>query len=329
MLLKSAAVIAALALLTLASAHARAQTQQQKGQSDEAVVDEFVTSRGFIIEVQKPSAKSKATTRPPRRVASAPKKKATPPDTVKQGGGPAAGTSDAARQNNAPAVQDAGGAGDGVQVLTASTLPPLGLGYSIYLRDEATGGLLPAPAGKTYRTGDAIFMVIEPNADGYLYVFNAENGKDPVMIYPSVLLRGGENDVRAHIRETYPEDPELPFRFEDPPANEHLYLVLSREPLAGVPTGAALVKYCGKNADECLWRPTASLWARISASALDRGVREWRGGQIAQADAQPVTPVTLQRGIRVKRDAPRPMTVRVSRSPAEPLVVTKIELMHK
>lgn len=327
---KLAATFAALALLMLASAHARVQTQQQQQQNDDKVVDEFVTTRGIIFDVPaKPSAKAKpATRRRPAAVA-----KAKPSGGAKQGGGATAGSSsDVAGQEAQPApdatVTDASLVEDGVQIVKASTLPALGLGYSIYMRDEATGALLPAPAGKSYQTGDSIFMVLEPTADGYLYVFNAENGKNPVMIYPSVLLRGGENDVRAHIRETFPEYPDVPFRFEDPPSNEHVYIVVSREPLAGVPTGAALRKYCGKSGEDCEWRPTAAQWARISAASLDRSVREG-SGQIAQADTQPVMPVMLQRGIRVKKDAPRPMTVRVSKSPDAPMLVTKIELLHK
>jgi hypothetical protein len=322
---KLAATLAALALLALASAHARVRTQQQ-GQGDDKVVDEFVQTRGILFDVPaKTGAKAKPGT---RRRPAASVAKAKPQGGAKQGGGP----SDVAGQKAQPAANgaasDAAAAEEGVQVIKTSTLPALGLGYSIYVRDEETGGLLPAGAGRTYRTGDAIFMVLEPSADGYLYVFNAENGKDPVMIYPNVQLRDGANDVRAHMRETYPDDPEAPFRFEDPPADEHVYIVLTREPLAGLPTGAALRKFCGKNVRDCEPRPTAAQWERILAGALGGGVREWRG-QIAQADAQPVMPVMLQRGIRVKRDAPKPMTVRVSKSPDAPMVVTKIVLLHK
>ncbi|HEV7889839.1 MAG TPA: DUF4384 domain-containing protein [Pyrinomonadaceae bacterium] len=324
---KAAAILAALALLTLASAHARVQTQQQE-QNDEAVIDDFVTKRGFIIELEKPSAKPKPRTR--RKPGSGGVAKVKPSGGVNQGGGSAASPSDVAGQKVQPAADsaesDASLVEDGVQIVKASTLPALGLGYSIYMRDEATGGILPAPAGKSYQTGDAIFMVLEPSADGYLYVFNAENGKDPVMIYPSVLLHGGENAVRSHIRETFPEYPTWPFRFYDPPSNEHVYIVLSREPLAGVPTGEALRKFCGKNTDECDWRPTAAQWSRIYAASLDRAVRM---GEVAQVGAEPVMPLTLQRGIRIKKDAPKPMNVRVNKSPNAPLLVTKIELLHK
>ena len=245
---KLAAILATLALLTLASAHARVQTQQQE-QNDEKIVDDFITTRGIIFEVpSKPAAKPKTNTR--RRPNSGGVAKAKQSGGAKQGGGTAAGSSEVAGQKAQPAADsaasDAAVVEEGVQIIKASTLPALGLGYSVYMRDPETGTLLPAPAGKTYRKDDTIFMVIEPSADGYLYVFNAPDGKDPMMLYPNPLFHGGENDVRAHIRETYPEDPEHPFEFDEKPAYELLYIVLSREPIAGVPTGAALRKFCGK-----------------------------------------------------------------------------------
>jgi hypothetical protein len=105
-------------------------------------------------------------------------------------------------------------------------------------------------------------------------------------------------------------------------------VVVSREPLVGVPSGDALEKFCAKSRDDCQWRPTAALWARISAAALDRRVVEARGTQIAQAETQPVMPAMLQRGIKLKREEPAPSIVRVSDSPTAKMLVTKIELAH-
>jgi hypothetical protein len=327
MRLKSATLLAALALLTLASARAQAQQQNQK---DDKVIDDFVTTRGIIFDVPKASAKPKPNTRrKPTPVVA----KAKPPGEVKQGGG-AVGATDVARQNGGPSGPSAGGMGtdagtaDGVQIIKVGTLPSLALGYTVYMRD-ASGALMAVPSSKPYKTGDRIAIVLETNADGYLYVFDAENGKNPVMLYPNVQLNGGANEVRAHVRETYPSDIDLAFEFVDPPATEHVFIVVSREPLAGVPTGDALEKFCAKNRDDCQWRPTAAQWARISAAALDRRVVEARSAQIAQADTQPVMPAMLQRGIKLKREEPAPAVVRVSDSPAAKMLVTKIELAHK
>ncbi|MFL6282389.1 MAG: DUF4384 domain-containing protein [Pyrinomonadaceae bacterium] len=332
---KSAILLAALALLTLAAAHAQTQQQGQKDepqQKDEKVIDDFVTTRGIIFDAPAPAKPKQSTRRRPGSGVASTKK--STPGGAKQGGA-TAGAVDAARQpapSTTPtdATEPSSGAADGAQFVKASSNASrsLALGYTIYMKD-ASGALLPAQASRSYRTGDRIAIVLETNMDGYLYVFDAENGKNPVMLYPSVQLNGGSNEVRAHVRETYPSDLDLAFEFVDPPATEHLYVVVSREPLAGVPSGDALEKFCAKSRDDCQWRPTAAQWARISAAALDRRIVEARSTQIAQADTQPVMPSMLQRGIKLKKEEPAPSIVRVSDSPAARMLVTKIELAHK
>jgi hypothetical protein len=96
-----------------------------------------------------------------------------------------------------------------------------------------------------------------------------------------------------------------------------------------VPTGEALVKFCAKVSGDCEWEPTRAQWAEITAGAADRRVVEAKGRQIAQLDAQPVPPGALSRGIKLKREEPKPSVVRVSDSPAAKMLVTKIELVHK
>jgi len=319
---KLAMILAVLALLTLAST--RAQTQQQ----DQKVIDDFVTTRGFIIETSKSSAKPKPTPRrrPGSSVAST--KKSSQPNGTQQSGA-TAGSTDVAKQNDGAAnggAETTNGAADGVKFLNASDLS-LGLGYTVYMKDSS-GALLAVPASKTYMAGDRIALVLEPSTDSYLYIFNAPDGKNPEMLYPSVLLNNGTNALRAHVRETFPSDIEFAYQFDNTPATEHLYLVVSRAPLPEVPTGAALEKFCAKNRDDCTWRPTAALWSRIAAGALDRSVVEAHG-QLAQANVPAVLPATLQRGIKLKREEPAPAILRVADSPTAKMLVTKIELMHK
>lgn len=330
---KAATILATLSLLTFAAIHAPSQAQQQEGQKEEKVIEDFVTTRGIIFETPAKAATKPGTRRKPNSGVASTKK--STPSGAKQGGG-AVGSADVAQQKNDPvdttpaSTEPASGAADGAQFIKASSNAPrsLALGYTIYMKD-ASGALLPAQASRNYKTGDRIAIVLETNMDGYLYVFDAENGKNPVMLYPSVQLNGGSNDVRAHVRETYPSDMDLAFEFVDPPATEHVYVVVSREPLAGVPSGDALEKFCAKSRDDCQWRPTAAQWARISAAALDRRIIEARSTQIAQADTQPVMPAMLQRGIKLKKEEPAPSVVRVSDSPAARMLVTKIELAHK
>lgn len=332
---KSATLIAALALLTLAAAHAQTQQQGQKDepqQKDEKVIEDFVTTRGIIFDAPAPS-KPKPSTRRRQGSGVASTKKVSPSSGETKQGGAAVGAVDVA-QKPEPSATPTGagdasaGAADGAQFIKASSAPrSLALGYTIYVKDS-TGALLAVPASKSYKSGDRIAIVLETNADGYLYVFDAENGKNPLMLYPNVQLNGGANDVRAHVRETYPSDLDLAFEFDATPATEHLFIVVSREPLAGVPTGDELARFCAKNREDCYWRPTAAQWARITAAALDRRVVEARGTQIAQANVEPVMPNMLQRGIKLKKEEPAPSVVRVSDSPAAKMLVTKIELAH-
>jgi len=329
---KSATILAALALLFLVSA--RAQTQQQD-QKDDKIIDDFVTTRGFIFNSAKPAAKPTPASSRRRQGSSVASTKKNATNGAKQGGG-TAGSTDVAKQNSGTpdaatgsASTDGDATDNSAQFIKASTLMnTLALGYTIYMKDS-TGALLAVPTSKTYKTGDRIAIVLETVMDGYLYIFNAENGKNPLMLYPNVLLDKGQNAVRSHVRETYPADLDQAFEFVDPPAPEHVYIVVSRDPLPGIPTGDALDAYCGKNRADCYYRPTAAQWTRITAAALDRRVTEAQSTQIAQLNTQPVMPAMLQRGIKIKKEEPAPAILRVAYSPTEKMLVTKIELTHK
>lgn len=336
---KSATMLAALALLTLAPTHAQARQQSQKeDQKDEKVIEDFVTTRGVSFDTPAKTTGAKQGTPSRRRQGSG--------STAKSSGASSSGSVASTKKNGAkqgtasanslevaeggetPEPSSGGSTADGAQFIKASAMMrSLALGYTIYVKD-ATGALLPVPLSKSYKSGDRIAIVLETNADGYLYVFDAENGKNPQMLYPNVQLNHGGNEVRAHVRETYPADLDLAFEFDATPATEHLFIVVSREPLAGVPTGDALEKFCAKNREDCYWRPTAAQWTRISAAASDRGIVEAKNTQIAQANVEPVMPAALQRGIKLKKEEPAPSIVRVSDSPAAKMLVTKIELVH-
>src|SRR5947209_12359534 len=193
----------------------------------------------------------------------------------------------------------------------------------------SAGGLLAVDATQEYHSGDRIAVALEPNTEGYIYVFNAENDRDPVMLFPNVVLDKGTNAAHAHVRETYPTDVNYAFEFDANPAVENVYVIVSRYPLAGVPTGDALASFCGKKRDDCEWKPTPDLWQRIKSGATDRHVVEANNTQIAQLQKQPVQPASLQRGIKIKRDDPAPAVVRVADSPNADALVTAIKLVHK
>ena len=331
--------LAAFALLSCA-ATSRAQQQDQK------VIDDFVTSRGVTFDV--PATK---TARPQRQAARAgtPARrtgggaKNTGAGVAASGGKGASSTNatsaSAAPNKNAAAgggtngVAGANGAGAGkggaqTAKVSAVSLQPIALGYTVFLKDTA-GGLLAVDASREYHSGDRIAIALEPNTEGFIYVFNAENDRDPVMLFPNVLLDGGANATHAHVRETYPADVKYAFEFDQTPADEHVYVIVSRRPLEGVPTGDRLAEFCGKGRDDCYWKPTAEEWARIKSGAAGGRVVEVRNAQLARLQKQPVQPGALQRGIKLKRDDPAPAVVRMNDSPDSDTLVTVIKLVHK
>ena len=323
--------LAAFALLVCAPA-ARAQQQQQ----DQKVIDDFVGSRGVSFDA--PAKKTTTPSRTPSRAGTHRTSAGT-----KTVGGVASGnkcssnakatSTGAASNQNASAGTgdgDAGGDKGGAQTLKASATSgsrvPIALGYTVYMKDS-TGGLRAVDPSREYKAGDRIVIALEPNTEGYIYIFNAENDHDASMLFPNAQLDAGANAAHAHVRETYPADTRYAFEFDANPAIEHLYVVVSRRPLEGVPAGSALVEAC-KSCDEYGWKPTAEEWARIKSGAAGGHVIEAKNAQLAQLQ-KPVQPTTLQRGIKIKRDDPAPAVVRVNDSADADTLVTVIKLVHK
>jgi hypothetical protein len=343
---KTVSALAVVALMLFcASLAARAQ-QQQGQQQDQKVIDDFVTTRG--VSFDDPSAsnstqKHTTHTAPPHRSNSGSTASrshgsnsqggtlASNQHTPTTANGSKTGNTSAG-QSSEVAAQSDDVSNNGAQTLktsatTGGALRPVGLGYTVFMKDSA-GGLLPVDASREYKTGDQIVIALEPNTEGYLYIFDAENDRDPSMLFPNVALDGGANVAHAHERVTYPTDTKYAFEFDNNPAIENIYVVVSRHPLEGVPTGDALVAAC-KKCDEYGWRPTAAQWQRIKAGATDQHVVEAKNTQIAQLQAQPVPAASMQRGIRIKRDDPAPAVVRVAGSPDADALVTVIKLVHK
>jgi hypothetical protein len=335
MRLRTLSALAALALVTCA-ASARAQEQKQEQQ----VIEDFVTTRGVSFDA--PGSKTQKQAKPgptPRKSATAGKSSSA--------GAPSGGVASSkssggkASKSNKPTPRPSGGGSvtaqsggevvddTGAQVLKASAggARPIALGYTVLMKD-GVGRLSVVNSTHEFKTGDSIAIALETNTDGYLYLFNASDGRNPELLFPNAQLDGGANSLQAHARATFPADLSFDFRFTDPPAREHLFVVLSREPLAEVPTGAALVEFCGASVEDCAWKPSAALWERLRGGVKGRGIVEAKNTQLAQA-SQPVMPQMLQRGLKVKKEDPRPAVVRVNNSPDADILVTEIILVHK
>jgi hypothetical protein len=348
----------ALALLTPFAAPPFAQdsTPQPPQQDDQDIIDDFVTTRGaaFGERPKKPANTNTSGNTPPKKtaksstVAVAPgnkksgrlsgfKKTPPPRETVatntanKSTAGPG-GTNTNANTNTNAGAPDAGKPADTAPAVEASAEAPggpIGLGYTILLL-AGDGSNTVVDSARAFAAGDKIRIALETNADGFLYIFNAENdGPAPLMLYPHAALDGGANRIAAHARDFFPADLRYSFEFDDAAATEHLYVIFSRRPLADVPAGEALLAHCGGAArDDCYWKPAPEQWERLKAAAGAGRVAEKRNDDLAKAQTPPAAPA-LARGIKVKKDEPAPSVVRMNASAESDVLLTKIKLVHK
>ncbi|HEV7376145.1 MAG TPA: DUF4384 domain-containing protein [Pyrinomonadaceae bacterium] len=203
----------------------------------------------------------------------------------------------------------------------------LGLGYTLYKRDSM-GNAVRVDPSQEFHAGDRIRLSLETNTDGYLYIFHTENDGEPEMLYPDVRLGKGNNQIEAHVPYEIPwNEPGVEnwFKFDANPANERLYVVVTRQPLPGVPVGSALVDYCGQN--RCPWQPPVGVWAQVKLNGQAKVgvVRSARYGQKQSTLEREAT----TRGLGLDQAAPEPSIIRMNVSSNAPILVTAVELVHK
>ncbi len=214
--------------------------------------------------------------------------------------------------------------------LIVKTNSSIGLGYTVYQRD-ASGNPVRASQSREFHQGDAVRLVVESNIDGYLYVFHTENDGQSQMIFPDARLNEGRNNIAAHVPYEVPSSREANpnlrwFIFDEKPATERLYLVVTKRPLPGVPIGNELVAYCRTNAGACPWRPAEAAWTQLAANV--NSVREEKSGEFGQMQTA-VERDAVERGLGLGLDAPAPSVIRMSKSPQAKQLVTMVALIHK
>lgn len=321
-------LLASAAFALALCAAARAQDERQK---DQQVVDDFVVTRGVSLDPPGRQKQKQAKPAPtPARNSSAKNRKpaAGSPSGDATASKSAAGKGGASPKSGgagaAAVPPDGGAAGDGAKLVPAAART-LSLGYTLFLKDR-DGRLAYADPSQEFRTGDRIAIAFESNADGYLYLFNSSGAaKTPDMIFPSASIDDGSNALRTSTYETFPSEADAGFVFTEPAGTERLFVVFSRTPLAGVPTGEALVKFCRGKGEGCVWPVAAAQWSRILVGAKGRTIKT----QLAQEGPPPDTLGMIQRGIRVTRSAPKPAFLRVGDTPDADVLVTEIVLTHK
>lgn len=206
----------------------------------------------------------------------------------------------------------------------------IGLGYSVFMRDNLGRSVRVDPT-RTFRAGDRVRLNLESNIDGYLYVFYRENDGSPTMLFPDARLNGGINYITAHVPYEVPSSKELVesnrwFTFDAKPATENLYIIVSREPLVDMPTGADLMKYCTSDMKNCSVPVTEKAWAMVEAGLKEnatvsksKAYGQWQTANESKA---------VERGLGLNAEDPEPSIVRMAVTSKSKTLVTAIALNH-
>jgi hypothetical protein len=206
----------------------------------------------------------------------------------------------------------------------------LGLGLTLFMRDS-TGMAIRTDPAREFRKGDHVRVLIETNADGYLYVFNTTDGGKPVMIYPDPELDEAGNYFQAHVPFEIPSSLAAEERlrwltFDEHPGAEKLYFVFTREPLAATPIEDDLISYCRENAGKCPWSPGTDVWAQIQKEMNDVKVASTRGQGSAETSGERGA---VTRGIGLNRNDPEPSLIMLTASTSKNILVATVDLVHK
>lgn len=219
----------------------------------------------------------------------------------------------------------------GGRIVEAAHAPAgLGIGYTLFMRGE-TGEATRVSSGREFRSGESVRLVLETNTDVYLYIFNAENDGAPQLIFPSGKLDRGANLIRAHVPREIPSAKEADdrlrwFVFDDRPSVERLYIIVSRRPLEGVPSGEDLVALCAET--NCAWSPKPEHWAALKRS----NEREQIATSQVRDDGRMQTATEREaatRGIGLASDAPLPSVIHMVNSSNAHILVATLDLVHK
>src|SRR5215468_2059481 len=267
-------------LLTLAIIGPLAAAQPPQQESDEA--------RGAFMVTRKNPAGSKSETaaqkpNSPARKSPAPRTKdrTAPPKTeiAKQTGDTEASGRQSAEAGPQSTTPDPGA---------------IGLGYTLYQR-AASGEVKRVSASQPFYENDQVRFVIEPNTDGYLYIFYTENDGEPEMIFPDHRLSQGANQVKAHVPYEAPsgDAPIKWFSFtENINARLRLFIVVTRQPLPNVPTGQELLAYCKTYGDDCVWKPSREYFKPVLEGDGEKKLmskKETPGRVLASTETEAIT----------------------------------------
>jgi Domain of unknown function (DUF4384) len=206
--------------------------------------------------------------------------------------------------------------------------PRIGLGLTLFSRDS-NGLAVRTEPDRVFRKGDRVRILLETNADGYLYIFNRTNDDAPVMIYPNAELDEGGNYLQAHVPFEIPAsdgaDERLRwFAFDEITGTEKVFFVFTREPLKDVPTDDDLIAFCRNS--KCPWPVATEVWDLVQKQMQEplKTNRSSRYGATQTTAEQNAT----TRGFGLSKDDPEPSLIMMASS-TRPTLVATLDLIHK
>lgn len=206
----------------------------------------------------------------------------------------------------------------------------LGLGLTLFMRDS-NGLAVRTDPTRVFQKGDRVRVLLETNADGYLYIFNTTNDGPPVMIYPDADLDEGGNYLQAHVPFEIPSSLGTEERlrwlaFDENAGNERLFFVFSKEPLKGLPIDDDLIALCRDSKPSCPVKPAADVWAQIEKESQHplKSDTSLQSGQAQTTTEQQAS----TRGLGLAKDDPQPSLIMMASSKGATLVTT-LDLIHK
>ena len=206
----------------------------------------------------------------------------------------------------------------------------MGLGVTLFMRDS-NGLAVRIDPEHVFRKGDRVRILLETNADGYLYIFNTTDDGAATMIYPDAELDDAGNYLQAHVPFEIPSsmstDERLRwFAFDETAGTERVFFVFTREPLSGIPIEDDLVALCRDSKDRCPVKPSSEVWALVQKE-MQEPLKTDKSQQFGKAQTAGEQDANA-RGISLAKDDPQPSVVMMASSPRSTLVAT-LELIHK
>ncbi|HMZ81309.1 MAG TPA: DUF4384 domain-containing protein [Acidobacteriota bacterium] len=206
----------------------------------------------------------------------------------------------------------------------------VGLGYTLFMKGPNNQPVRVDPS-RAFVTDDAIRLLLEPNIDGFLYIFHTEENKNPQLLFPDPRLQAGSNAVRAHVPYEVPSSTDSNqsnhwFVFEGDPATERLLIIIARQPITGIPIGQELVQqYVGHETD-FKWSPNETLWAKMRDERTGAQIATTMNANKMRTKAEQTS---LTRSLGLPKSAPPPSVILMNQSADKENLVTEVDLTHK